>query len=153
MMDPNRLKVLEMVEEGKITVDEAERLLDKLKLSLSAGAPRHPFGDEPGRGSQVNPAPPSASLGAPPRLPRYLRVVVNSHDGDNVNVRVPMALVRTGLALSALLPEEARLKLEQKGVDLNNMKGLKPDELVAAMAELSVDVDSGDGDKVRVFCE
>jgi len=88
-----------------------------------------------------------------PRAPKYLRVLVDSADGDRVNVRVPLELIRTGIRLQAMLPEHAREQLDQKGIDLSQLGGLEGEKLVAALRELTVDVDSADGDTVRVFCE
>ncbi len=138
-MDENGKKVLDMLAEGKITAEQAERLLDKLHRARP---------DEP----------PLDSLdltGERPTLenPKYLRVVVHSEKGDKVNVRVPMALVKTGIRLGALMPEHARKELEGKGVDLSALSDLDGDALVQALADLTVDVESGNGDKVRVFCE
>jgi len=86
-------------------------------------------------------------------VPKYLRVVVDSADGDKVNVRVPMSLIRTGLKLSSLMPADAAEAVLEKGIDLSALKNLDGEELVEALRELSVDVDSADGDKVRVFTE
>ena len=133
-MSEETSQVLAMLKEGKVTVEEAERLLSAL-------------GDEGAKGDE-----------APTRPPRYLRVVVS--DGDkNFNVRVPMELLRAGMKFSALIPEQARGQIEkhlgEKGIDLD-MKKLKPadlEELIASLAELNVEVEEGGEKKVRVFCE
>jgi hypothetical protein len=78
---------------------------------------------------------------------------VESEDGDKVNVRVPMALIRTGLRFAAIIPQDARQQLEEHGLDLSVLSEMDSDELVKALAELTVDVESEDGDTVRVFCE
>jgi hypothetical protein len=78
---------------------------------------------------------------------------VNSEDGDKVNVRVPLTLVRAGIKLRAVMPEHAREKLEANGFDLGHLNGMEGDELVSALRELNVDVDSAKGETVRIFCE
>jgi len=78
--------------------------------------------------------------------------VVDS-SGDKVNVRVPLALVRTGLKLSTLLPTDAAATLRQHGVDLSELSGMKGEALIEALRELQVDVDTADGGTVRVYCE
>jgi hypothetical protein len=80
-------------------------------------------------------------------------VEIQSGDGDQVNIRVPLRLIRTGVKLTTLLPSETNAKLAAKGLDLNELGSLEGDELVDALRELKVDVDSSDGDTVRVFCE
>jgi hypothetical protein len=84
---------------------------------------------------------------------KYLRVVVDSSDGDKVNIRVPLALVKTGIKLSTMMPAEANEKLAEQGIDLSHLSGLKGEELIEALRDLKVDVDSNDGDTVRIFCE
>jgi len=85
--------------------------------------------------------------------PKYLRVLVNSKDGDEVNIRVPLKLIRTGIKLSTMLPSETNAKLADKGIDLSELGKLEGEDLVQALRELTVNVDSADGDTVRIFCE
>jgi hypothetical protein len=136
-MNEERKQILDMLAQGKITADDAERLIDK----LGAGEARHAS------------MPASASAADQPSKPKYLRVLVDSSDGDKVNVRVPLALIRSGIKLTAVLPDHVNEKLGEQGVDLSNLSELDADELYEALRELQVDVDSSDGDTVRVFCE
>jgi hypothetical protein len=133
-MSDDRRRILKMVADGQITVDEAERLLTAL-----------------GEGPAAASAPATGG-----KLPRYLRVVV---EGDErVNIRIPVALLRAGMKLGALLPEEARGKvgdaLEEKGVslDLGRMKPEDVDQLLRHLSDLEIDVDGG-RETVRVYCE
>lgn len=89
----------------------------------------------------------------PNGAPKYLRVEVHSNDGDQVSVRVPLRLIRTGVKLTTMLPTETNTKLADKGINLNELGMLEGEELVDALRELKVDVDSANGDTVRVFCE
>lgn len=138
-MSTERRQVLEMLAQGKITAEDAERLLDKL--------------NRPGGESSAEEGGAKAGGAASPGRCRFLRVVVNSEDGDKVNIRVPLSLVRAGIKLRAVMPEQAREKLEAKGVDLSHLGCLEGDELVNALRELNVDVDSAGGETVRIFCE
>lgn len=144
-MSEERKQILDMLAARKITADEAAQLLDR----LTAERPAPPRDDEPLR-TQTEPAVAKASRSA---LPKYLRVLVDSTDGDRVNIRVPLELVRTGIRLGAMMPEHARAKLEDRGIDLSQLSGLQGEELMQALRELTVDVDSADGDTVRIFCE
>jgi hypothetical protein len=125
-------QVLDMLAEGKITAQEAERLLERL---AKAGPP------------------PAGAAAAPGGKPKFLRVVVNSVQGDTVNIRVPLQLVRTGIKIGAMLPDSARERLHERGIDLSQLSGLETEEMVEALRELTVDVDSSTGDVVRIFCE
>ena len=149
-MSDERKQVLDMLAAGKIGVEDAERLLAKLEKL-----------NEPEETIEETEAEPAVRRivktfeigGAKPKALKYLRVLVDSSDGDVVNIRVPLALVRTGIKLSAMLPSDATEKLNRKGVDLSQLNGLAGDDLIEALRELNIDVDSSDGDKVRVFCE
>ena len=134
-MSNERKKVLEMLSEGKISVEEAQRLLERLE----PGPRQEASGGESGADN--------------PRRPKFLRVVVHDSDHDQVNIRLPLALVRTGVRLSAMLPKEADLHLRERGIDLGRLSELDSEELIDALRELTVDVDSADGDTVRIFCE
>jgi len=147
-MDENKKKILEMLAENKISTDEAYRLLSVLEPegSTSEGTPK---------------------AGTAARMKsKYLRVCVlpgSEHEhggkGDRVNIRVPMALIRSGMKFTSLLPPEARDKvtgaLREKGIDFD-MRNLKPedlDELLESLSDLEVDVASSDGETVKVFVE
>ena len=107
-MTNDRRKILEMLAEGKINADDADRLLAKLQ----SDRPQDPSASEEAR----------PNTGQRPL--KYLRVLVNSNDGDNVNIRVPMALVRTGLMLTTMIPAAASDELEKKGVLVRSAKGV-----------------------------
>jgi hypothetical protein len=138
-MSTDRKQVLEMLAQGKISAEDADRLLEKLAGSESAAQ------DDAAKAA-------GDATGAKP-APKFLRVEVDAKDGDRVNIRVPMFLVRTGVKLSTMLPSKVSSKLTENGIDLSQLSGLDGDDLVRALRELTVDVQSDRGDKVRVFCE
>jgi polyhydroxyalkanoate synthesis regulator phasin len=135
-MNAERKQILEMLAAGKISAEDAERLMDK----LGAGA----TGDAP---TQL-----PATSERPSKL-KYLRLLVDSAEGDKVDIRVPLALIRTGIKLTAVLPDNVTKKLSDEGVDLSKLSELDGDELFEALRELQLDVDSSGGDAVRIFCE
>ena len=145
-MTENQKKILEMVADKKITVDEAYRLLSLIQPSANNG----------GDGAK-----------GPKPSPKYLRVVVDTdHHWENgcdkgpqhVNIRVPVALIRAGVKLASLIPPEAYNevdeKMKNKGIqfDLRNMKPENVEELVQALNDLEVDI-NGAREKVRVYTE
>ena len=146
-MTQNRRQILDMLAEGKITVDEAERLLALVEA---------PAGGGPG----------STEAGEPRKSPpRYLRVVVEpGPDGseeenrERVNVRIPMAMIRAGVKLAALIPTHAMDRVNEKlqqrgmGVDLSSLKAEGLEQMLEAMAELEIDVQDGK-QQVRVYLE
>jgi hypothetical protein len=94
--------------------------------------------------------------------PKYLRVMVHDESKGNspteVNVRIPMQLLRAGVRLTSLIPIQARDQvndaLREKGmqIDLTQIKPENLEELVDQLSDLTVDVDDKHA-KVRVFCE
>jgi hypothetical protein len=141
-MSRERRKILDMLASGTIDAEDAERLLQKL---AAAGEP----GDSEPTGDSASLKVTRAATGPL----KFLRIVVDSHDGDKVNIRVPLGLVRTGIKLSTMLPKDANEKLLEKGIDLSHLSELDGEKLIEELRDLSVDVDAGDGDKVRIFCE
>ncbi|WP_433063355.1 SHOCT-like domain-containing protein [Dactylosporangium sp. CS-033363] len=135
-MNEQRRRILDMLSEGKITADEAERLMDALEKEQPT---------------------------APKGRPKYLRVLVHADDGisespSRINVRVPLQLLRAGVRLTSLIPpvalQRANAELEKKGVpiDLTQLKPQQLEELIDQLDEVSIDVDDPTS-KVQVFCE
>jgi hypothetical protein len=141
-MNENRKQILEMLAAGKITADEAERLIAAMEHEPGAAAA--------GDGT------------AKPRA-KYLHVTVDaeSYPGKpptKVNIRVPMQLLRSGVRLAGLIPLQARTHVEeamrQKGIDID-LSQIRPEnleEIVDQLQDITVDVDD-DKAKVRVYAE
>jgi hypothetical protein len=137
-MSAERKKILEMLLEGKITAEDAERLLDKIgRLAATPAPAREPSG---------------ATQGAP-KKPRHLRILVERPGEDNVNVRLPLAFIRTGSRLLAVLPQRVTERLAEQGVDLGALTALKDEDLDKALQELNINIERGDGTRVGIFCE
>jgi hypothetical protein len=144
-MNEQRMQILQMLSEGKVTADEAEQLI--------AAVEREP-GDVATSGVE---------LGKKAK-PKFIRVLVNSPDnfgGDGpgrVNVRVPIQLLRAGVRLASLIPPQAynhvNEELRKSGVpiDLSQLKPEHIEELIEQLGGITVDVDQPDA-KVQVFCE
>ena len=77
-----------------------------------------------------------------------LRVTVDSADGDRVRVNLPMALVEVAVEIGMEMPQ-INGQDALKGVDLNKVLRLVREGLVGNLVE----VDSANGDKVRIFVE
>ena len=141
-MNEDHKRILAMLADRKIDVDEAERLMDAINQ----------------RGPSVLAAPAAKSNGAP----KYFRVEVDAHEpGDvatKVNVRVPMQLLRAGVRLTALIPPKAREEVNAamagEGIpfDINQLKPENLEELIEHLSDFTVDVDNENA-KVRVYCE
>ena len=158
-MTASKKKILEMLAQGRISADDAYKLLSAVDEETG------------GKGTETNSedtAPRreyTAETIAQKLKPKYLRVTVTPKEGadpehaDRVNVRVPMSLVRAGLKMSALIPPDALNKandaLRDKGInfDVRNIKPEDMEELITALGDMEVDVETGHGEKVKVFVE
>ena len=135
-MTEERRQVLEMLSQGKVTVQEAEQLLAAV-------------------------AQPAAADEGPKAPPKYFRIQVHdaAREGkkaENVNIRVPISVVRGGLRLGSLIPglfAKKKIQLDN-GVELDLSKVTYSDleAMIKDIGELSVDVDGGDA-QVRIRCE
>ena len=145
-MSEDRSRILDLLAAGKITAEEAERLLDA--LDTHAGAAAEPAGPA----IKGDPEPLIAAL------PKYLYVKVLAANGDNVDVKIPIVLVRSGLKLTSLIPPLAMDKINDTmaehgmSVDFNNFKPEDIDELIGGLRDMEVNVDAKNGDTVRVYC-
>jgi hypothetical protein len=140
-MSDDRRRILDLLAQGKITVDEADRLIAAVAEQA---------------------APPKADEGEPQKM-RYLRIAVhkpaNERRGDkDVNIRVPIAMVRGGMRLGAMIPglagDQLRAKLREQGLDVDFSK-LDPAALEGVLkdlGEMNIDIDSGRA-QVRITCE
>ena len=139
-MNENSRRVLEMLAEGKVTVDEAERLISLVD------------------GEAAGSASPQQIAHRAPEAARFLRVTIDSDGGEHVDVRVPLALIKAGVKLHTLLPEQAakgiRKTMKKKGidVDLHDLRTDGVEQLIDALSEIEVNFQDGE-DKVRVYCE
>lgn len=153
-MTTERIVILKMLSDGKITVDEAERL-----LQLSGKAPGMPGSQSESSGAG------SSTSRSGTRNPQYIRIIVEPGPDavgkkaqQHVNVKVPLKIIRAGVNLASLIPGEAgetvQDKLDAKGFNLNISKltGESLDELIEGLQDLSVDVDDPEH-RVRVFIE
>jgi hypothetical protein len=139
-MSEEKRKILEMLAAKKISVDDAEKLL--------AAVSETPHAEAAG-----------GATGA--KGPKFLRVLVepgpDNKDGDRVNVRVPLNLVRAGLKFASFIPPQVRDKvnseMKEKGVpfDLNHFNPQDIESLLVHLNDLTVEVEGKE--KVRVFCE
>jgi len=77
-----------------------------------------------------------------------LRIIVDSHEGDKVRVNLPMALVQVAIEIGMEMPQVNGTEA-LKGVDLRQILALVERGAVGNLVE----VESADGDIVRIFVE
>ena len=149
-MSENQKKILQMLAEGKISVDEAQRLL----ALIGAEGEK-----ENGSGNITH-----KSISAP----RYMHVIVEPKLGagrvegrdfhGKVNVRVPFGLIRAGMKFATLIPPDAAEHVDkafkEKGLnfDIRKLKDEDLEELISALHDSEVNVDS-EHETIRVYAE
>lgn len=97
MVEQESMKILRMLEEGKIKADEAARLLEVVGAvgeTAAASAPK-------GRGKTL-----------------HVRVFRGGSERPNVNVNIPLSLAKWALKFA---PEHAKARMGDKEVDLDEL--------------------------------
>lgn len=148
-MTQERKQILDMLAAGKISADEAERLI-QLTANVADG-----------------PTVTGSSKSAIARVldPRFIRIMVEpspqasrNQPQHHVNIRVPLKIIRAGVNLASLIPNDAghmvQDSLLDKGYkgDLSKLDASALDELIEALQELSIDA-TVDNHLVKVFVE
>jgi hypothetical protein len=145
-------RILEMVSQGKLTVDDAERLLKAVSAAGDAGAPA-----------------PGAAETDSLKPKRWLRINIHKPADEHraqpkdVNIRVPLGIVRGGMRLGAIIAtfagDKAVRKMKVGGVDLDieainsDLSKLHGPEFDAFLNSLhDIDIDDGKS-RVRITSE
>lgn len=124
-----RLRVLQLIQDGKISAEEGIRLLESLDTAAQANAGK--------------PAGTSVATG---RGARWFRVrVTDTGTGKTrVNVRLPVNVLSAGMKMGA------RFSPEVEGLDMDQLMGLIQ---AGATGQVLDVVDEQDGEHVEVFLE
>lgn len=145
-------RILDMLSQGKITVDEADRLIKAL------GA------EPPANAAAAEPAGDTARA-------RWFRINIHKpakdedHRPKDVNIRVPIAVVKGGMRLGAIIGtfagEKAARRMKARGLDidlakinsdLSQMNGPEFDEFLRSLNDTNIEIDDGRA-QVRITCE
>lgn len=146
-MSNERLQILNMLKEGKITVEEAEKLLAAVEGNAGSHEPK-------------------ADESKPKKTWKYLRITEDREpiEGKNhekhINIRIPLVLLRAGANFHAVLPENVREKIEKRlkekvgGIGMNLLDSENMELIAQAIGEdgISIEIDQPHK-KIRVFCE
>jgi hypothetical protein len=145
-MNDETRRVLDLLAQGKITVDEAGRLLTALNA--------------PGRTETAGAASADTATSA---TPRFVRIAVHQaakegkRDKD-VNIRVPIAIVRSGMRLGAMIPglagDQFTARMRERGldVDFSKLDGPAIEAVLKELANANIEIEDGRS-QVRITCE
>lgn len=124
-----RLRVLKMLQEGKITASEAAQILEALEETPPPPPPKTP-----------------AAIDLPSRPGKWFRVrVTDTNNGKTrVNVRLPLNMVSAGVKMGM------RFSPEVEGLDVNELMTFINSGETGQIVDV---VDEEDGEHVEVFIE
>jgi len=133
-MSDERLQILKMLEEGKITAEEASQLLEALK------SPQAPSASDAPQEQEVRQAPAKA---------RWMRIEVQERNGDRVHIKLPLVVVKAALRMGGHF-SMGGFDSDELGPDV--MAELER-ALMAGETGLLIDVHEEDGNHVQLFLE
>lgn len=148
-MSQEQDQVLDMLAAGKISADEAKALLKALELKDSTSNSANGI---------------SGVFKKAKKIPEFICIKVESEDkdGQQVDIRVPLKLIKAGIKLGTMMPraaqESVNQALENSGVNfsLNSLNENNLMELVESLQDLTLNV-RNDGEKgsqrVTIHCE
>lgn len=136
-MSEERLKVLEMLSSGTITVAEANELLKSFD----------------GANVEVNGKIISEPQALKEKLGKFFYINVVSKDGDRVNITLPMALIKTAIKIGTV-----QNLLDKSVSGSSTVSDMVDIDLIIQCIESGVigdivNIESKDGDKVRIYVE
>ena len=126
-MSEEKKVILEMLREGKISVEEAEQLLEK-------ASPGDSFDDKP----KIK----------KPNSKRFLRVRVTEEDKVKANVNIPIALAEVGLSL---IPK-SKLMVDGKQINMDEILKLIEEGTEGELVNIDAE-DDGKNYKVNIFID
>jgi hypothetical protein len=80
-----------------------------------------------------------------------------SESGKNVDIKIPILLLKAGMKLGSLVPDAVRLKIDSElsekelGVDLSKLKPDEIDAMVQSLTESAIRINS-EKENVNIYC-
>lgn len=124
-----KLRILKMVEEGKITAEQGAELMSSMNIDATK--------------QQV-----TIVKGGYDK--KMFRIIVNSISGDKVNIQFPVGAIKKILKATGKLPIPEK---DLQGVDLSSMMDAISECLEDEIEGDFVNVEASDGTTVRVFVD
>ena len=126
-MSEEKRMILEMLKDGKISLEEAEELLEKANPGESSATPQRI---------------------KKPNSKRFLRVRVTEEDKVKANVNIPIALAEVGLNL---IPKD-KLKVDGKQINMDQILKLIEEGTEGELVNIDAE-DEGKNYKVNIFID
>jgi hypothetical protein len=147
-------RILDLLAQGKTTVDEADRLLKALAAARTQAAPDQ---DAPAESAER------------PK-PTWFRINIHKpaneyRQAKDVNIRVPVSVMKGGMRLGAIIGtfagEKAARRMRERGIDvdlskvngdLSKLNGPEFDQFLTSLDDLNIEIDDGKA-QVRITTE
>ena len=144
-------RILDLLAQGKTTVDEADRLLKAL------GDAQAQAGDTTADGTERP-------------TPSWFRINIHKPANDHrqakdVNIRVPVSVMKGGMRLGAIIAtfagEKAARRMRERGIDLDlskingdlsKLNGPEFDQFLKSLDDVNIEIDDGKA-QVRITTE
>ena len=144
-------RILDLLAQGKTTVDEADRLLKALaaaRTQTDAGA----------------------AAGSERPTPSWFRINIHKpaneqRQAKDVNIRVPVSVMKGGMRLGAIIAtfagEKAARQMRERGIDLDlskingdlsSLNGPDFERFITSLNDMNIEIDDGKS-QVRITCE
>src|SRR5262245_39031569 len=146
-MNDEARRILELLAQGKITVDEADQLLRAI--------------GQPAASAEAA----SADAGAPRPSPRWVKILIDKpgregREPKQVAIKVPMSFVRGGVKFGSIFTrmEPINRHLREQGieVDFSKLDSAHLENVLTNLGETTIDIDEGKGRgtaHIRITCE
>ncbi|MCD6334892.1 MAG: hypothetical protein J7M27_06110, partial [Candidatus Latescibacteria bacterium] len=107
-MNEERIRILKMLEEGKISVEEATQLIEAVETP---------------RKTEITPQ----------GKPKWLKVRVQDGEDEKVSVNLPLSLARVALKF---IPQQARGQMEAQGIDIDALLSAVTETKIGKLVEV-----------------
>lgn len=126
MLETERLQILNMIQDGKITANEGAKLLEALENNFD-----------------------TVNGNIKDKKAKWLKIkVLDPEDGTKVNITLPISLINLGVKLASKFSPE----FKEAGLTEDDMAEIF-DAIKNGEIDKIIDVDSGNGEKVEIVIE
>ncbi len=105
-MNQEKMRILEMLQDGKINAEETEKLLAALGEEESGSSKAVPVKNKQQSGSS----------GSEAGNKKHLRIIVNEDGKEKVNISLPLGIAKS---LLNFVPQSAKEKIADQDIDLD----------------------------------
>lgn len=125
-MNEEIMRILKMVEEGKLNADKAKELIDALEQQNEQMIVVKDYDN------------------------KMLKVNIESHEGDEVKIKLPVKVIKTIIKATGKLP---MMSNNMDGININELMDIISNSLDSAVMGEIVNISSAEGDEVKVLVE